>query len=377
MTQFVKSRDSSPTLPGAHTRLSQISLPITARTYKCRLAAICRRQLNDPPRIVKEQFSYGELPVMGIIQAFSNGWRASARVTAGLIIVSLCLLLCMNITTFAQRQPKKPATPAPTPPPDAKQTVQQVAQAWATNDAESLRRTCSDNLIVIEAGRRLETLQTALEYLDVSFKNFPSMELKLDNLQMHVIGTTAWAYAETKQTMRTAHGLSLHLTGHSFYILQRQRQGWKVTLINFDLKQAPAPQSTTMSSAPNVEGAWMLVATKNLTGGQMPSLTATLLFADHRFCYIITAADRRQPKNKRLPDYSQKEFKELLREVDAAAGTYRRDGNKLILTFGHALIPQQSGQEMVLENVQVTADRLSFEIMTPEGRVQRVWRRVQ
>lgn len=376
MTQFVKSRDSAPTVPGAYTCFSQIP-PVTARTYKCRLGAISCRQLNDPSRITKEQLSYGEPPIRGIIQTSNNGQRASARITTGLIIVSLCLLLGMNTTTLAQRQPKKPATPAPPSPPDAKQTVQQVAQAWATNDAESLRRTCSENLIVIEAGRRLETLQTALEYLDVSFKNFPSMELKLDNLQTHVTGTTAWAYAETKQTMRTAHGLSLHLTGHSFYILQRQRQGWKVALINFDLKRAPAPESTTTSSAPSVEGAWMLVATKNLTGGQMPSLAATLLFADHRFCYIITATDRRQPKNKRLPDYSQKEFKELLREVDSAAGTYRHDGNKLILTFGHALMPQQTGQELVLENVQVTADRLSFEIMTPEGRVQRVWRRVQ
>ncbi|MCS6805883.1 MAG: nuclear transport factor 2 family protein [Acidobacteriota bacterium] len=318
-----------------------------------------------------------ESSVRSSIQTSSNDWWHSVGITVGHVILLLCLLLCLNTTVHAQRQPRKPATPAPTsPPPDAKQTIQRVAQAWASNDAESLRRTCSDGLIVIEAGRRIETLPTVLEYLEVNFKNFPSMELKLDRLQTHVTGTTAWAYAETQQTMRTAHGLSLRLTGHSFYILQRQRQDWKVTLINFDLKQAPAPGSTTTSSAPSVEGAWMLVATKNLTSGQTPSLAATMTFTDHRFCYIVTATDRRQPKNKRLPDYSQKEFKELLREVDAAAGTYRHEGNKLILTFGHTLMPQQTGQELVLENVQVTADRLSFEIITPEGRVQRVWRRV-
>jgi ketosteroid isomerase-like protein len=290
----------------------------------------------------------------------------------------LCFLLCLNGTALAQRKPKKPATPAPAAAlPDARRTVQLLAQAWAANDPVGLRRTCSDGLIVIESGRRLETLQTALEYLDINFKNFPGMELQLGHIETRVSGTTAWAYAETKQTMTTSHGLKLNMAGHSFYVLERQRQGWKTTLINFDLKQAPAPGSTTTSSAPSVEGTWMLVATKNLTSGQAPSLAATLIFTRNRFCYVVTAADRRQPKNKRLPDYSQKEFKEVLRDVESAAGTYRTEGNKVILTLGHTLIPNQTGQEMSLENVNVTPDRLSFDIVAPEGRIQRVWRRVE
>ncbi len=285
-----------------------------------------------------------------------------------------CLLIYSVGVVSAQRASKQRSTPER----DVKQTVERFSKAWATNNVDEMRRVCLDKTMLIESGRQLSGLQVVLDYMQFNFKNFPRMEIEMGPVEARVTRTTAWAHAETKQTLVTEHGLTLKLAGHSFYILERQRSGWRIVLINLDLKQVPAATSETPTPASRtLQGAWMLEASKDLTTGQNRTEAATIIFTKTRVCYLAAATDRRQPKDKRFSDYSRKELQEILRGVESGAGMYRLEGDNIILTLGHTLLPHHTGREVTWENVIATPDQLSFEVVTPEGRLQRVWRRIE
>lgn len=288
----------------------------------------------------------------------------------------LCWLLCAPISSFAQRAPRK----EPTPPPAAqvKQVVEKFNQAWASNDADGVRRACVEEVVVIESGRRIRDLHTVLEFLQINFKNFPKMEFQSGPIEPRIVGTTAWAHAETRMTLITPHNSKLNLVGYSSYVLERRREGWKIALVDFNLRQVQTDLAEDPPAAPpSVEGAWLLDTTKDVNTSQSKKQTAIMIFTKGQFCLFVAAPDRRQPKDKPLADYSKKELLELLRDVDPNAGTYRIEGNRIVLKPTLTLLPNQTGEELTLENVKVTGDRLSYEMMTPGGRLQRVWRRIE
>lgn len=293
----------------------------------------------------------------------------------------LCLLLCLAGTAVAQRAPRKKPTPVP-PVQQVKQAVEQFAQAWAANQPDQLRRLCAGDIVVIESGRQFRGLQTVLDYLQFSFKNFPEMQIQLGSVEARVVGSMAWAHAESRVTQVASRGLKLSLAGYASYVLERQRAGWKIVLMDFDLKPTePVAEETPPASVPTIEGAWTLESSTNLSNGQGQRLTALLLLTKTYYSLFTTATDRRAPKDKNKPkpiaDYSRKELQELIRDLDAGAGVYRLEGNKLILAPALALLPDEAGQEVTLENVTVTRRQLRYEIVTPEGRFQRVWQRVE
>jgi ketosteroid isomerase-like protein len=300
------------------------------------------------------------------------------------LAMMLCLLICLAGTVVAQRAPrKKPAPPPPTPPvQQVKQAVDQLTQAWAANKPDDLRRLCAEDVVVIESGRRFRGLQTVLDYLQFSFKNFPEMQIQLGSIEARVVGSMAWAYADSRMTQIASRGLKLNLAGYSSYVLERQRTGWKIVLMDFDVKPTePVAEETPPASVPTIEGTWTLESSTNLSNGQGQRLTAMLLLTKTYYSLFTTVTDRRAPKDKNKPkpiaDYSRKELQDLVRDLDAGAGVYRPEGNKLILAPALALLPNEVGQEVTLENVTVTRRQLSYEIVTPEGRFRRVWQRVE
>jgi uncharacterized protein (TIGR02246 family) len=292
-------------------------------------------------------------------------------------MVVLCWLLCLAGVSVAQRAPKKQPSPVP-PEQQVKQTVDRFIQAWAANDTDSVRRACAEEVLMTELGRQNRGLQAVLDYLKVNFENFPKMEFQLGPVEARVVGSMAWAHADSRAALITSHGTKLNLAGYTSYVLERRRDGWKIVLMDFDLQpvqtaggESPPPES------PGVEGAWLLELSKNLNTSKPQQQAAMMILTKTRFCMFAAAPDRRQLKDKRLSDYSKKELLEIMREVEPSSGSYRLEGNKLILKPTLTLLPSQTGEEVMLENVRVTPDRLSYEMMTPDGRVQRVWRRLE
>jgi ketosteroid isomerase-like protein len=281
----------------------------------------------------------------------------------------------------AQRAPKKPPKKEPGPEAlarDVKQTVEMFTQAWAANDADGVRRACADEVVMTESARRLRTLQTLLDYQQFNAKNFPGVEIQLGPIETRVAGTMAWAHANCREVLATAHGLKLNYAGYSSYVLERRREGWKIVLVDFNLQPAETASSDNPKSAPpSLQGTWMLESSKDLSTSQARQLAATLILTKSHFCVFVAAPDRQPPKNKRVSDYSRKDLLELLRDVDSSTGIYRQEGNNVIFTPGVTLLPNQAGQEVTWENVKVTAERLSYEVTTPDSRFQRVWRRVE
>jgi ketosteroid isomerase-like protein len=297
------------------------------------------------------------------------------------LAVILCVLGCLTQIAVAQRAPKRAPKKEPgpaAPEPVVKRTVEMLTEAWAANNADGVRKVCADEVVRTELGRRLRSLQAVLDYMEFNFKNFPSMQIQLGPIEARVAGTMAWAHADTRMRLATTHSLKLNYAGYSSYVLERRREGWKIVLIDFDLQpvEQSAGENPTPSS-PRLESTWMLESSKNLGTGQVRQPAATLVFTKSHFCLLSAAPDRRQPNGKRVSDYTRKELQELMRELDASTGTYRVDGSKVILLSGLALLPGQAGEEMTLDNVKVTPDRLSYEIDTPDGRFQRVWRRIE
>lgn len=295
------------------------------------------------------------------------------------VILLLCVVMSFPTVAVAQRMSRRKPTPT-SPVQQVKQTIEHLTRAWAANQPDQLRLLCAEDIVVVDSGRRFRGLQTVLEYLQFSFKNFPEMEIQLGSLEARVVGSMAWAHAESRVTQVASGGLKLTLAGYSSYVLERQRTGWKCVLMDFDLRPTePIADATPPQATPHVIGAWALQSCTNLSQGSVRRLTAVLILTTSYYCWLIAASDRRPPKdeNKSLADYSRKEWQELVRDFDAGAGIYRWEGDKLILSPALTFRPNQVGQDVMLEKVTVTRSQLSYQTVTPEGQFQWVWQRIQ
>jgi uncharacterized protein (TIGR02246 family) len=279
-------------------------------------------------------------------------------------------------------QPAKPPSrtrPAPVPPAvEIGKIVEQFRHAWETNDPTSIRQACADDVVVIGLGRRDRGVESVLENLKVNFQNFPQAELALGQLDVRVVGQAAWAHAEARYSQATAHGSKLSFIGYASLVLERQKPGWRITLIDFDLRQTQAAASETKEPRPvTLEGAWLLELVKNVKTGQPINRAAMAFFTKSRFSLFTVAPDRRPPKDKRLADYAKKDLLEMVRGLDAQTGEYQIDGSRLIALPRLSFFPEATGNTVIFENLKLTRDRFSFELETREGRFEYVWRRVE
>jgi uncharacterized protein (TIGR02246 family) len=302
------------------------------------------------------------------------------------LVVSFVCCATVAASEQSQRQqrpqPKKPPArtkPAPEPPAvEIGKIVERFRRAWEANDPARIRQACADDLVVIGLGRRDRGVDTVLDNLNVSFQNFPQAELVLGQLDVRVVGQAAWAHAEARYSQATAHGSRLSFTGFASLVLERQKPGWRITLVDFDLKQSQTASLDPKDPRPlTLEGAWILELVKNLKTGQPVNRTAMAFFTKSHFSIFTVAPDRRPPKDKKLADYAKKDLLEIVRELDANTGAYQIDGNRLLTMPMLSFFPGATGQTVSLENLKLTRDRMSFELETREGKLEYVWRRVE
>jgi len=298
-------------------------------------------------------------------------------------IVLILSLVCGTAALAVQRtqrpqrpQPKKP--PAEVPAVEIGKIVERFRRAWEANDPTGIGQACADDVVMIGPGRRDRGIDEVLENSKMNFQTFPRAELGLGQLQIRVVGQTAWAHTDARYWQMTAHGTKLEYTGYASFVLERQRPGWRITLIDFNLRlihgslpDAKEPQP------PTLEGAWLLESVKNVKTGQTVGKAAMALFTKSRVSFFAAAPDRRQPKEKKLADYSKKDLLELVRGLEANAGEYQTDGTKLIVLQRLSFLPGATGVSITFENLTLTKDRLSFEMETSEGRLHYLWRRIE
>jgi ketosteroid isomerase-like protein len=259
-----------------------------------------------------------------------------------------------------------------------KKVIEQFRRAWEASDSAGLRQVCAADIVVIGSGRRDQGIDAVVESVTVNAKSFPRMEWQLGEITPRVVGQVAVAHGETRLSQVTAHGTRLEYSGFVSFALERQRTGWKMVLADFNLRPVqPTTSETDRSRPPSLEGAWLLESVKNLMTGQTLSRVAMMLFTASRFSLVVFAPNRRLPKGKPLADYSKKDLLELMRGLEATSGSYQREGNTLYVLPTVAFLPETIGATITFENVQLLADRLSYDVTTPDGRLEYVWRRLE
>ncbi|HXF06135.1 MAG TPA: nuclear transport factor 2 family protein [Blastocatellia bacterium] len=304
------------------------------------------------------------------------------RIVCGIVILLGLVGTAAAAEAFGQRQrprPPRPVQPAPESPVEAvKKVIEQFRRAWEAGDSAGLRQVCAADVVVIGSGRRDQGIDAVIESVTVNAKNFPRMEWQLGDISPRVIGQVALAHGETRLLQMTAHGTRLEYVGFVSFALERQRTGWKVALADFNLR--PIQATTSEPNRPrtsSLEGAWLLESVRNLTTGHTLSRVAMMLFTPSRFSLVVFAPGRRLPRGKPLADYSKKELLELVRGLEATTGSYQREGNTLHILPTFAFLPEAIGVTLTFENVKLVADRLSYEVTTPDGRLEYVWRRLE
>jgi uncharacterized protein (TIGR02246 family) len=301
--------------------------------------------------------------------------------------IAIILCLICGAGTLAQQRSQRPkpkppvrrTNPAAEPPAgEVKKVTERFRRAWEANDPDGLRQVCADDVVVIGAGRRDRGVDAVLDNLKANFQNFPHAEFQLGAVEPRIISQAAWVQADARSTLMTAHGSKLEYAGYVSLVLERQRPGWKITLADFDLRAVQAAVADAPESRPlTLEGAWVLESSTDVKTGQTASKAAMALFTKSRFSLFAVAPGRHQLKDKPLSNYSKKDLLEIVRGLEANAGAYQIDGNKLITLPTLAFLPDATGTNMVLENLKLTRDHFSYEAETREGRFEYVWRRIE
>jgi len=300
------------------------------------------------------------------------------RIINGLMV---CLLLGGGTGAWAGQRPRPPQSRqsmAESPTEAVRKAIEQFRQAWEANDVTGLRRLCAEGIVLIGSGRRDQGIEAVLESIAVMARNFPHRRWELGEIIPRIIGPVAVAHGEAHLSLETAHGSRLDHTGFVSFVLERQRTGWKIALADFTLRTVESPHpEADRTSAPSLEGAWLLESVTNVVTKQGLNRVAMALFTASRYSLVVLAPGRRLPEGKPLADYSKKDLLELVRGFEATTGSYQRDGDRLIILPAVAFLPHGVAVPLIFENVKLTADRLSYQAQTPDGRWEYLWRRLE
>ncbi|MCS6816186.1 MAG: nuclear transport factor 2 family protein [Blastocatellia bacterium] len=283
------------------------------------------------------------------------------------------ILWLMSLAAAGEVQRPRPAPPEG----EVRRLIEMFRRGWERNDAEALRQACAPGIVMLSFGRRDRGIEDVLEHLRVVFQHFPQAELQLEDIELRVLGTVAWAQAEARYVQKTAHGMALAYTGYASFLLERQRSGWRIAQVDLNVRPATPTPSVATAEGASLEGAWLLESAKDLATGRRLSQGAMLLFTRSRFALFVVAPDRRPPREKPLTDYSKRELLELVREVEGSVGEYRREGDRLYLVPVFAFFPQMTGEPQIFQNVRLNRETLSVEWEVRGRRLLMTWRRVE
>jgi ketosteroid isomerase-like protein len=188
--------------------------------------------------------------------------RAPARSLRALLMLAICTVIFLSITSpaAAQKEKKKKSAPVDThttiPMPDEQQidyNISQMLGAWQLGDIDRLRQIYADDVVFVSGGLWAPPVFGWSNFLPLyQQQRARTQQVRLDrvNTYIKVSGAAAWACYQW-DFGGTVDGQPMTARGQTTLVFEKRNEHWLIVHNHTSVSQ-PAPPTTTQPQQPVV-----------------------------------------------------------------------------------------------------------------------------